>query len=390
MLGHVATLTYSYADSSPMETPDYDFPPINQSWLKRAKRRYNSVFLGGERDRIPVDPMMLSHSTVCCGYSIRDFYDNPKLAAHCLAFAQETYDLLPVTKYYFAHPWLPELGIRLKPMDYMAPVADNVVVNTPEDVDLIHVPDTEELKKGYTYTRLTGAMDYIKERIPDMFVPLAYVPEPVGSGAALCGLEQFFMWTETEMDLCKKLVDKYIDTAITGAEAIAKRYGMALLNTGAVLENSDTMSPEKIKEISPPALTRLVKGCLTKGAGPQIFYHFCGNHKDDYHLFPGRIVFTPFTIMQVGYWERESFPAQVLKDTFGKFAAIMPSVDTKLFVLPDQRKVYDVAAKQVIDGIDSPNGMILGTCCEVPPMSHPANIRALVKAAEDFGSYRKE
>ena len=232
-------------------------------------------------------------------------------------------------------------------------------------------------------------MDYTKERFPDMFVPLAYVPEPVGSGAALCGLEQFFMWTETEMDLCRKLVDAYIDTATMGAESIAKRYGMALLNTGAVLENSDTMSPDKIKEISPPALNKLVKGCLTKGAGPQIFYHFCGNHKDDYHLFPGRIVFTPFTIMQIGYWERESFPAQILKDTFGRIAAIMPSVDTKLFVLPDPKRVYDVACKQVIDGIDSPNGMVLGTSCEVPPMSHPANIHALVRAAEDYGSSKK-
>lgn len=369
-----------------METPDYEFPPISGKWLKKAKRRYNSIFMGGERDRIPVDPMMLAHSTVCCGHSIRDFYEKPKLAVNCLAFAQETYDLLPVTKYYFAHPWLPELGIRLKPMDYMAPVADNVVVSTPEDVDLLHIPDSDELMRGYTYTRLTGAMDYTKERFPDMFVPMAYVPEPVGSGAALCGLEQFFMWTETEMDLCKKLVDAYVETATMGAESIARRYGMALLNTGAVLENSDTMSPERIKEISPPALNKLVKGCLTKGAGPQIFYHFCGNHKDDYHLFPGRIVFTPFTIMQIGYWERESFPAKVLKDTFGRIAAIMPSVDTKLFVLPDQRKVYDVACRQVIDGIDSPNGMVLGTSCEVPPLSYPANIHALVKAAEDYGS----
>ena len=79
-------------------------------------------------------------------------------------------------------------------------------------------------------------------------------------------------------------------------------------------------------------------------------------------------------------------PRKVLKDTFGRIAAIMPSVDTKLFVLPDQRKVYDVAGRQVIDGIDSPNGMVLGTSCEVPPLSYPANIHALVKAAEDYGS----
>jgi len=67
----------------------------------------------------------------------------------------------------------------------------------------------------------------------------------------------------------------------------------------------------------------------------------------------------------------------------------MPSVDTKLFVLPDPKRVYDVACKQVIDGIDSPNGMVLGTSCEVPPMSHPANIHALVRAAEDYGSSKK-
>ena len=382
----VASVTYPLIDTVCMDVADAEFPPINGEWLKRAKRRYNSTFLGGERDRIPVDPMMLSHSTVCCGYTIRDFYEHPKLAVKCLAYAQELYDLLPVTKYYFAHPWLPELGVQLKPMDLTAPVTVNTVVNDPEDVDLIHIPDSVEITKGYSFPRLTEAMDYTKKNLPDMFVPLAYCPEPVGSGAELCGLEQFFMWTENEMDLCKKLVDIYIDTAITGAEAIAKRYGMALINTGAVLENSDTMSPEKIKEISPPALNRLVRGCLGKGAGPQIFYHFCGNHKDDYMLYPGRIVFTPFTIMQIGYWERESFPAQVMKDTFGKISAIMPSVDTKLFVMPDTKKVYDVACEQVRGGLDSPNGMILGTTCEVPPYSYPANIHALVKAAEDCGS----
>ncbi len=371
-----------------MDTGDVRFPPINQDWLKRAKRRYNATFLGGEFDRIPVDPMMLSHSTVCCGYTIADFYADPILAVNCLAYAQEIYDLLPVTKYYFAHPWLPELGVELKPMALTAPVPNNTVVTDPEDADKIEIPDTDEIMKGYSYTRLTKAMDYTKAHLPDMFVPLAYCPEPVGSGAELCGLEQFFMWTETEPDLAKKLVDIYIDTAITGASCIAKRYGMALINTGAVLENSDTMSREKINEISPPALNKLVKGCLMKGAGPQIFYHFCGNHKDDYDLFPGKIVFTPFTIMQIGYWERESFPARIMKETFGNICAIMPSVDTKLFVLPDQQTIYDVARQQILDGIDTKYGLILGTTCEVPPYSYPANIHSLVKAAEDFGSQK--
>ena len=361
---------------------------LDEEWHTRARRRYARAVIGaGDADRIPVDPMMLAHSTVSCGYTIREFYENPELAVTCMAKAQQRYDLLPVTKYYFAHPWLPELGIDLKFMDLTAPVPLNTVVNEPEDVDRIHIPDSEEIKKGFSYNRLTRAMDYVKEHIPKMFVPLAYCPEPVGSGAELCGLEQFLMWTQTEMDLCKKLVNIYIDTASTGAEAIAKRYGMALLNTGAVFENSDTMSPATIKEISPPALSSLVKKCLTKGAGPQIFYHFCGNHKDDYMLYPGKIVFTPLTIMQIGYWERGPFPAKVMKDTFGRMCAIMPSVDTKLFVLPEPQKVYEQAKMQILEGRDTPCGFILGTACEVPPYSYPENIEALVRAAKDFGTY---
>ena len=137
-----------------------------------------------------MDPMMLAHSTVCCGYSIRDFYEKPKLAVNCLALAQETYDLLPVTKYYFAHPWLPELGIRLKPMDYMAPVADNVVVSSPEDVDLLHIPDSDELMKGYTYTRLTGAMDYtiVVSATASELAPMQYIAPYAG-----CAMGEHFM-----------------------------------------------------------------------------------------------------------------------------------------------------------------------------------------------------
>ena len=363
------------------------FPEINGDWLKRAKRRYAASFMGGEFDRLPVDPMMLSHATVACGYTIRDFYEIPELGAHCLAYVQEMYDLLPVTKYYFAHPWLPELGIELRYMDKTAPVPVNTVVKDPEDVEKLHIPDLKEIEKGYTYNRLTGASRYIKEKLPDMFIPLAYCPEPVGSAAELCGIEEFLMWTETERDLVKKLIDVYVETAITGAEALANAYGSALISTGAVLENSDTMSPETIKDISPPALEKLVKGCLMKGAGPQIFYHFCGNRSMDHDFYVNDIVITPFTIVQMGYYDRDPFPARIMKEKFGTRATIMPSVDTKLFVLPNIMNIYEQAKKQVIEGRDSKMGCILGTCCEVPPNSHSANIRALVKAAEDFGRY---
>ncbi len=363
------------------------FPPIDLDWQNKSRKRYAAAVLGGDADRIPVDPMMLSHSTVACGHTIRDFYEKPKLGAHCLAYIQQLYDLLPVTKYYFAHPWMPELGIRLKFMDYTPPVPENVVVVEPEDVDLLEVPDSEEIKKGFTFTRLTEAYDYIREKLPQMFVPISPCPEPEGSGAGLAGLEQFLMWTITDMDLALKLVRKYTDTAVSGAEALAKRYGMALLTTGSVLANSDIMPPETIDKVAADNLEYLVKSAFTRGAGPQVFYHFCGNHENDYHLFINKIIYSPLTIVHMGYKGREVFPAGELKEAFGDKATIMPSVDTKRFIVPNPRAIYDEAARQIQDGRDSPKGFILGTTCEVPPFSPPGNLLALVRAAKDHGTY---
>jgi uroporphyrinogen decarboxylase len=67
----------------------------------------------------------------------------------------------------------------------------------------------------------------------------------------------------------------------------------------------------------------------------------------------------------------------------------MGTVDTRLMILPDPRRVYDQASKQIIAGRDSPNGFILGTACETPPYTLPGNIQAMVRAAQDHGTYGK-
>ncbi len=363
------------------------FPPIDKGWQANARKRYAAAVLGGEADHVPVDPMMLSHATVACGHSIRDFYERPKLGAHCLAYAQQLYDLLPVTKYYFAHPWMSELGTRLKFMDLTPPVPENTVVQNAEDVERLEVPDADGIKEGFTFQQLSGAYDYIKEKLPEMFVPISPCPEPEGSAAGLAGIEEFLMWTLTDLDLALKLVRKYTDTAVAGAEAMAKTYGMALLTTGSVLANSDIMPPETIQKVAAENLEYLVRQAFTRGAGPQVFYHFCGNHDADLHLFEDRIIYSPLTIVHVGYKGREVYPAEEMKAMFGDKATIMPSVDTKRFTMPNPKGVYDEAARQILDGRDSPKGFILGTTCEVPPYSPPGNILALVRAAEDHGRY---
>ena len=56
----------------------------------------------------------------------------------------------------------------------------------------------------------------------------------------------------------------------------------------------------------------------------------------------------------------------------------------------EQLTSFESDQSQIENGIDTKYGMILGTTCEVPPLSYPSNIHTLVRAAEDFGSMRSK
>ena len=127
----------------------------------------------------------------------------------------------------------------------------------------------------------------------------------IGAGpptaAQLCGVEDFIMWTMVEERSAHTLVQKYMETAVNGAEVMANRYGMAMIATGSVLGNNDIFSDQAVNDYSIKYLHDFVKSAMNKGAGPQVFYHLCGNHETDYKLFKDRLVWSPFTIMHVGY-----------------------------------------------------------------------------------------
>ncbi len=364
-----------------------DFPPMDQVWFDRARRRYARALIGGEGDHIPVDTMMLSHAAVVCGYSIREFYEQPELGAHCVAYANQMYDLLPMARWFFALPWATELGLELRPMEVTAPVPVGPIISDPSQVDQIEVPSVEDLRRGRTFELLKRTNSYIQEHLPQMFTPITYASEPLGGGAELCGMENFIMWTLVERDAAKRLVRIYADTCINGAQLMADEYGFASITTGAVFANSDIFDPETLKDMAVENLRYVVNGCLRAGAGPQVFYHFCGNHDGDYMLYKDQLIYTPFTIMQIGYNGREAFPADLLMQEFGRNCTIEASVDTKQFLTASPASIYEQSCRQIVLGRDSPKGFILCTACEVPPFSPPGNIHAMVRASEDVGTY---
>jgi len=372
------------------------FPPNDlKGWHANAAKRFASPFVDNFHDRIDVDPIILANAAVHCGYSIRDFNEKPELGISCVGYISELFDLLPVTHWFFSLPWVRDLGVELKYNDTLPPTRKaDVPPVAMEDVDKLEPISKDQLKgknpklKGQaTNDIFMGLYDHVQKYMPHTLVPISYGFDLFGAGAELVGVENLIMWTMTEPEIAHKLVNTYVETSINGADVLSDKYGMAMLICGSILANNDLLPDELVEEFSAKKMGYYVDQCFRRGAGPQVFYHLCGNHETDYKVFKKSLTWSPFNVLHIGYSGQNEFPTDVLKKEFQDVTTIMGSVDTKLMIGNNPRKVYDRAKVTLEAGRDAKKGYILGTSCETPMYTHAGNLLALTRAARDFGTY---
>jgi uroporphyrinogen decarboxylase len=357
-------------------------------WHANAAKRFASPFVDNYHDRIDVDPIILSNAAVQCGFTIRDFYEKPELGIHCVGYISELFDLLPVTHWFFSLPWVREMGLTLVYKDTLPPVSTGPIYEpTAEGIENMRVIEKEELKKGTTIPLYFGLYDYVQKNLPHTLVPISYGFDLVGAPAEFVGVENFIMWTFTEPDLAHKVVDNFVETSINGADVLSDKYGMAMLIVGSVLANNDIFADEQVEEYSAKKMGYYVDQCFRKGAGPQVFYHLCGNHETSYKVFKDNLMWSPFNVLHIGYKGPKEFPAELLKQEFQDVTTCMGSVDTKLMINPNPKVVYEHSKECLLAGRDAKKGFILGTACETPPYTIPGNLLAMTRAARDFGTY---
>lgn len=357
-------------------------------WHANAAKRFASPFVDNYHDRIDVDPIMLSNAAVQCGFTIRDFYEKPELGIHCVGYISELFDLLPVTHWFFSLPWVRELGLTLVYKDTLPPVSTGPIYEpTAEGIESMRVIEKEELMKGTTIPLYFGLYDYVQKNLPHTLVPISYGFDLVGAPAEFVGVENFIMWTFTEPDLAHKVVDTFVETSINGADVLSDKYGMAMLIVGSVLANNDIFADEQVEEYSAKKMGYYVDQCFRKGAGPQVFYHLCGNHETSYKVFKDNLMWSPFNVLHIGYKGSKDFPADLLKKEFQDVTTCMGSIDTKLMINPNPKVVYERSKECLLAGRDAKKGFILGTACETPPYTIPGNLLAMTRAARDFGTY---
>lgn len=365
------------------------FAHISEKSLQERMTRSNAFFMGEVPDRTPASPMAIGLAGLMHGHPLYDFYTKPDIGVQSIIHAGQIFDAEILPMWMYATYWAEDYGAKIKmPVGRMsAPALVEPACKTLEEAENLEVLDLKELSNGPTMQRHWKALETAKKMLGPFFSPWSFPYEVFIQVAWWVGPEKAVMLVAKEPKLMHKLLKKAVEHCVNVNTLVAEKYGSSFIICSSLL-TSNTLSRKQNIEFNLNYLDEMIKKSLDNGAGPGIFYHLCGDHKNDWDLHKD-MPMTPATIMHVAYEGKEPMDINKVMDVFGKKCVILGNTDTALMQLGTPAEVYDNVKEQVLAAKESPKGFIAGNACEVPPFAPPANVYAFVQAVKDHGKLSK-
>ena len=175
-----------------------------------------------------------------------------------------------------------------------------------------------------------------------------------------------------------------IEYSLKKAEMYIKEFGADGLSNAFSypMESHHLLSPESFRKFSAPHAKRL--HYELKKMGVQSFSeHLCGNHRHNLWFWRDEADLPEHTIITVG----NEIPLEEVSEGIGHRHVLGGNVDTTILQMGTPMEVY-LESKRVIESMKyRKGGFILAAACVISTAIPPANITAMIKAAEDFGYY---
>ncbi|MDD1767360.1 MAG: uroporphyrinogen decarboxylase family protein [Methanomassiliicoccales archaeon] len=325
-------------------------------------------------DRVPVSGMAWTIGAMAGGYSTKEYAQSgTKMAKGQIAFWEKTgVDLLHPTSDMgqTAEGW----GVKMRYEDGLTPMLDVFAVKEPGDWEKLGHLDP--LKDGRMHVTI-DAIREIRGKLGDRVAIMPYVPSPLTSATHVCNMEQVMMDILLEPEPLHKGLRTMSDSIVTYIDAIidAGADGALFATTRA---SGEITTEDQYREFGANYDGQILKAVRKQG-GNNIL-HVCG--------------VTPHFELLAGYpnanginwWDRGSnLTVKQAKEVYGKKVCLVAGLDqTTTLILggPDETRKESFDAIEA--GFGDGTGMILSPGCEISPRTSFENIKASVKAAEEF------
>jgi len=335
-------------------------------------------------DRIPVWGFAMGFTTLHCGLSIADAYNNPKKMFDAInsTTAEFGWQDMPAIAYASMGAW--EFGGDIKwPSGEwaQAPSVTRRPVEKEEDVKKLQVP-ADVTKAG-----IVPLMMEINQMQAAAGFPIVNVMVNGGWGLAcnIAGPDTVCKWALKRPEVVKELTQKANDFAVKLMRYWVDTFGadrlLAWVSGGSATATTDLISPQIFEKFVLPTWEPLLAEARAMGI-KYFFAHICGEQN-----------------LNMPYWAKLRFsdnPAiltfghEVDLDTASKYFPrdiIMGNVEPAYIQVGTPEQVYELTRKCIEKGRKHPGGFILAPGCELPPRSPADNVWAMMQAVSDHGWY---
>lgn len=335
------------------------------------KERILALLTGQLLDRIPSAPLILNHASRVLGVKVSEYNQNGETMgkAHVAAWKRYGHDMILI---FSTTSTLAEaMGSKLHFPEDDAPYLEVPVVQLPEDIDKVRIPDPEKDGRLPVYLRAVEICN--REVGYQVFVGCVFAA-PFTTGAALRGTEDFIKETYKNCQLVNKLMELSKEGAFRMIDAILARGGVPVMVEPVA--SGSLISPAQFRKLVLPHLQEIVNYAHSKGS--PIVLHICGKTSQVIELMAE----SGADVLSLDLIDLGEAKARV-GDRVCLLGNVRPA-ETLLKGTPEQ--VREECRQVIAKAADNPRGFILSSGCEVPFNTPPENLDALIQAAREFGS----
>lgn len=334
------------------------------------KERFQGFLSGQSIDRLLCVPLLLNHAAHAAGMTVSEAGRTGESLgqAHAACYRKYGQDLITI----FSDTSLiaEAMGTRLYYPEDDAPRVDEPAVHDLQEAMGVQPPDPQ------TDGRLPQYLEAIRtanaEVGDEVFVSCCYAM-PFTIAAALLGTDVFVKSTRKNPELAHRLLQVATQAALRFTDAIVEAGGIPV--PVDPVASCSVIGPRQFEEFVLPYTTPIIQRIAAAGLPPVL--HICGCS----HLIWGQMADTGAAVLSLDRADLAQAKAAV-GDRCCLMGNVSPS-ETLLYGTP--ATVAEQTRLCIEQAADNPRGFIIGSGCEVPLFTPPANIHAMMNAARTYG-----
>lgn len=332
-------------------------------------------------DRVPVIPFSKGYSAKVAGMSRGDFYRYPEKAVEADVKLKERHPGLDGgPSYGWADYGAWDFGGEIKfPFnnESQTPQVLRTPIQGPEDVKTLSVPDP----RGNGIMQLVFEFSQIMRQKGGR--AMVYLVSPGNCAASIIGKKDMLKWIIKHPQELHGVLRKATDYLKATTDWFAEEFGAenCTVYLGYPIESNQLISPTHFKDFFHPYTKELHEHLINRGIKLCI-EHICGDHRSNLQYWKD-ISIPPRSIITIG----NIMSLRETADFFGDNYIIAGNVSTEILAAGTPEDVRQECQRCIGEGKDLPGGFILMPACNLPAVTPPESVDAMLDVAREFGAY---